>query len=146
LFNIHHVQTPVEYKNILKMAKMTSDDLSKSTLIEYNRDLQFYLQCAGRVRLLPEKENTATYVNGLKPSILAENVRTAKPETLQDAQNMADQLLPTLRTAMGFAKAAPKTETPVKTQKSAAPPKQSVSEVSSKPSTSAATASGKKDF
>jgi hypothetical protein len=77
---------------------MASDDLLRTTLLQYNMDFDWERSCMDAI-VISEKALVKKYVNGLKPEVLKTEVLRECPDDLEEAKMYAGQLIDTLRMA-----------------------------------------------
>ena len=77
---------------------MASDDLLRTTLLQYNMDFDWERSCMDTI-VISEKALVKKYLNGLKPEALKTEVLRECPDNLEEARAYAGQVIDTLRMA-----------------------------------------------
>ena len=101
---LHAAYSDIEVYDRLKAITMKSDDASLGTLLQFNRDFNFELECCGKEFVLKKKRIARLYCFNLKPKLLSNLVSNSEPEDLAEAQRMARQALVRVKTFNDTAK------------------------------------------
>lgn len=92
---IHRIDEPVAASRALMAVKMSSDDLSLTTLRDHNRNFDFELLCVGKK--LSSQRKLQCYVSSLRPKLLNETVFNMSPSDIEEAQQYAQSAIKSLR-------------------------------------------------